>query len=96
MAVYVGFAAVLTDPHGILSVVFSLVPLTAPIVMPMRIPFGVSTLEIVISIGLLLVSFLGIVRMAAKIYRTGILMYGKKISYRELYKMAASVSINLS
>ena len=86
MAVYVGFAAVLTDPHGILSVVFSLVPLTAPIVMPMRIPFGVSTLEIVISIGLLLVSFLGIVRMAAKIYRTGILMYGKKISYRELYK----------
>lgn len=86
IAVYVGFAAVMNDPHGTLAVIFSIVPFTAPIVMPMRIPFGVSALEIVTSVVMLLITFLGLVRMAGKIYSVGILMYGKKASYRELYQ----------
>jgi ABC-2 type transport system permease protein len=60
--------------------------LTSPIVMLMRIPFGVPWWQILISFTLLLATFLITVWFAAKIYRIGILMYGKKPSYKEIFK----------
>ena len=86
LGVYIGFATVINDPHGTVATVFSLIPFTSPIVMLMRIPFGVPWWQILISLSLLALSFLGIVWIAAKVYRVGILMYGKKISYKELMK----------
>ena len=86
LAVYVGFATVTNDPHGPIAVAFSYIPLTSPIVMLMRVPFGVTWLELAISMLLLVVTFLFMVWLAAKIYRVGILMYGKKPTYKDLYK----------
>lgn len=86
LGVYIGFATVINDPHGTVATVFSMIPFTSPIVMLMRIPFGVPWWQIMISLTLLMLSFLAIVWVAAKVYRVGILMYGKKISYKELMK----------
>lgn len=86
LGVYVGFATVINDPHGPISVAFSHIPLTSPIVMLMRVPFGVTWTELAISMSLLLVTFMFMVWLAAKIYRVGILMYGKKPTYKDLYK----------
>ena len=86
LGIYVGFFGVIENPHGTVSTVFSMIPLTSPIVMLMRIPFGVPWWEIGISIFLLILSIAGTVWLAARIYRIGILMYGKKPSYKELYK----------
>ena len=86
LGVYVGFATVINDPHGPISVAFSHIPFTSPIVMLMRVPFGVSWYELAISMALLLVTFVFMVWLAAKIYRVGILMYGKKPTYKDLYK----------
>ena len=69
-----------------ISTIFSIIPLTSPIVMLMRVPFGVPWYEIAISMALLLISFVFMVWFAAKIYRVGILMYGKKPTYKDLYK----------
>lgn len=85
IAIYVGFS-VIENPHGPIALGFSLFPLTSPIVMLMRIPFGVPWWQIVTSMLLLILTFVAIVWFAAKIYRVGILMYGKKPSYKELYK----------
>jgi ABC-2 type transport system permease protein len=74
------------NPESSLAFWCSLIPLTSPIVMMARLPFGVPGWEIALSMGLMVVTFLGFVWMAAKIYRTGILMYGKKASYKELWK----------
>ena len=86
LSVYIGFFTVINDPHGTVAVVFSMIPLTSPIVMLMRIPFGVPLWQIAISVTLLFASFFAVVWFAAKIYRIGILMYGKKPSWGELYK----------
>ena len=86
LGIYVGFFAVIENPHGTVSTIFSMIPLTSPIVMLMRIPFGVPWWEVAISISLLILSILGTVWVAAKIYRVGILMYGKKPGYKELFK----------
>ena len=86
LAIYVGFFTVIEDPHGTVSVIFSYIPFTSPIVMLMRIPFGVPWWELVISIVLLYLTFMVMVWFAAKIYRVGILMYGKKPTYKELIK----------
>jgi ABC-2 type transport system permease protein len=86
LGVYIGFASVLNDPHGTMATVFSMVPLTSPIVMMMRIPFGVPWYEILISVTILFATFFGVVWFAAKIYRVGILMYGKKPTWSELLK----------
>ncbi|MDX6747731.1 ABC transporter permease [Polaribacter sp. PL03] len=86
LGVYVGFATVMNDPHGSIAVLFSYIPFTSPIVMLMRVPFGVSWYELAISMALLLVTFVFMVWLAAKIYRVGILMYGKKPTYKDLYK----------
>jgi ABC-2 type transport system permease protein len=74
------------NPESSLSFWFSLIPLTSPIVMMARIPFDVPAWQIALSMGLMLLTIFGSVWMAAKIYRTGILMYGKKSSYKELWK----------
>ncbi|MBA6314547.1 ABC transporter permease [Cellulophaga baltica] len=91
LAIYVGFFSVFNNPHGPIAVAFSLFPLTSPIVMLMRLSSGlgeggVPIWQVVVSILLLIITFMGIVWFAAKIYRIGILMYGKKPSYKELYK----------
>ena len=86
LGVYIGFFTVMNDPHGTVATVFSMIPLTSPIVMMMRIPFGVPWWEIAISLTLLFATFFGVVWFASKIYRVGILMYGKKPSWKELYK----------
>jgi ABC-2 type transport system permease protein len=85
IAIYVGFS-VIGNPHGPIALGFSLFPLTSPIVMLMRIPFGVPWWQIASSMALLIITFIGMVWFAAKIYRVGILMYGKKPSYKEIYK----------
>jgi len=91
LAIYVGFFSVFSNPHGPIAVGFSLFPLTSPIVMLMRLPGGIGEggvplWQFLLSVFLLIVTFLGIVSLAAKIYRTGILMYGKKPTYKELIK----------
>lgn len=86
LAVYIGFFTVINDPHGTVATVFSMIPLTSPIVMLMRIPFGVPWWQLVISIAILFGTFFFVVWFAAKIYRVGILMYGKKPTWKEMYK----------
>lgn len=86
LAIYVGAFTVINDPHGPVSVIFSYIPLTSPIVMLMRVPFGVAWWEIALSMLLLVLTFVFVVWLAAKIYRVGILMYGKKPTYKDLWK----------
>ena len=86
LGVYIGFFTVINDPHGTIATVFSIIPLTSPIVMMMRIPFGVPLWQIIVSVVLLFLTFLGVVWFASKIYRVGILMYGKKPTWKELIK----------
>ncbi len=91
LGIYVGFFSVFSNPNGPIAVAFSLFPLTSPIVMLMRLPGGIGQggvplWQLLLSISLLIVTFLGIVSLAAKIYRVGILMYGKKPTYKELMK----------
>ncbi|NMC38882.1 MAG: ABC transporter permease [Bacteroidales bacterium] len=74
------------NPDSSLSFWFSIIPLTSPIVMVARIPFGVPYWQLAISMVLMVITFVAFVWMAAKIYRTGILMYGKKTSWREMWK----------
>ena len=86
LGVYIGFFTVMNDPNGTIATVFSMIPLTSPIVMLMRIPFGVPWWQIAISVTILFGTFFFVVWFAAKIYRVGILMYGKKPTWKELYK----------
>ncbi|QLE02152.1 ABC transporter permease [Galbibacter sp. BG1] len=91
LAIYVGFFSVFENPNGPIAVGFSLFPLTSPIVMMMRLPNGIGGAgvpwwQFIASIVFLMLTFLFIVWLASKIYRVGILMYGKKPSYKEIYK----------
>ncbi len=86
LAIYVGFFAVIDNPDGSVATTFSMIPLTSPIVMLMRIPFGVPWWQLALSIGILVGSFLFTVWFGSKIYRVGILMYGKKPTYKEILK----------
>lgn len=74
------------NPDGQLAFWCSLIPFTSPFVMMVRLPFGVPTWQIMVSLLLLILTFVGSVWISAKIYRTGILMYGKKVTWRELWK----------
>jgi ABC-2 type transport system permease protein len=76
----------ITNPEGQLVFWFSIIPFTSPVVMMARIPFLPPPGELILSMVLLIITFLGMTWVAGKIYRTGILMYGKKVSYRELIK----------
>ena len=86
VALYVGILTVPEDPNGIVAQIFSFIPLTSPVVMMMRIPHGVPLIEQIISLLILFLSVILVIWIAAKIYRIGILMYGKKPSYKELIK----------
>jgi ABC-2 type transport system permease protein len=77
---------VLRDPDGTLAFWTSIIPFTSPIIMMVRIPFGVPAWELILSMVLLILGFMGTTWIAARIYRVGILMYGKKVSYKELVK----------
>ncbi len=85
LAIYVMINTI-NNPDNALSFWFSIIPLTSPVVMMVRIPFGVPYWQVGLSAAILLATIAGAVWMAAKIYRTGILMYGKKISYSEIWK----------
>lgn len=78
---------VMQDPNGSLAVWFSMIPLTSPVVMMVRLPFdGVSNMELIMSMGFLILGFVFTTWLAGRIYRTGILMYGKKVTWKELGK----------
>jgi ABC-2 type transport system permease protein len=83
---YVAAATVINNPQGNVAFWFSVIPFTSPIVMMVTIPFGVPWQHIVLSMVLLIGGFLFTTWLAGRIYRTGILMYGKKVSYKELWK----------
>ncbi len=85
VALVVMFAA-MNDPDGGLAVWFSIIPFTSPIVMAARLPYGVPVWELALSIALLYGTFAVMVGLAGKIYRVGILMHGKKVTFGELYK----------
>jgi len=86
IGLYVGIFTVSEDPSGTIPTIFSHIPFTSPIVMMMRIPYGVPIYEQLISLSILVATFFAIVWFAAKIYRVGILMYGQKPSYKDLFK----------
>ena len=77
---------VMNNPSGPVAFWLSIIPFTSPIIMMVRIPFGVPYFDLWLSVILLILGFVGTTWIAAKIYRTGILMYGKKVSYKDLYK----------
>ena len=77
---------IVNNPDSSLSIWLSMIPFTSPISMMVRIPFGVPIWQIVVSVLLLASTFVLMTWFAAKIYRTGILMYGKKLSYKEIFK----------
>lgn len=78
---------VMENPDGTMAFWLSIIPFTSPVIMMVRIPFGgVEIWELLLSMALLIIGFLGTTWIAAKIYRTGILMYGKKVTYKELWK----------
>jgi ABC-2 type transport system permease protein len=83
---YIASISVLNNPQGNVAFWFSMIPFTSPVVMMARIPFGVPWIQVVMSMVFLILGFIFTTWMASKIYRTGILMYGKKVSYRELWK----------
>ena len=78
---------VFVNPESSAATFFSIFPLTSPIVMLVRVAMGnVPIWQLILSMALLIITFIGTVWVAGKIYRTGILMYGKKVSYKELWK----------
>jgi ABC-2 type transport system permease protein len=74
------------NPDDPLAFWCSMIPFTSPIVMMVRLPFGVPAWQLALSLGILILSFIGSTWVAGKIYRTGILMYGKKITWKEMMK----------
>ncbi len=77
---------VVKNPEGALAFWASMVPLTSPIIMMVRVPFGVPVWELLLSMVILLISIVGTIWIAGRIYRTGILMYGKKVNLKEIVK----------
>lgn len=80
------FSFIVNNPNSTLSFWLSMIPFTSPIAMMVRIPFGVPDWQLYLSIAFLIAGFIFTTWVAARIYRVGILMYGKKSSYRELLK----------
>jgi len=86
MTFVVAQTVIIKNPDGPVAFWMSVIPLTSPIAMMIRIPFGVPTYQLLLSMVLLVLGFVGTTWLAARIYRVGILMYGKKVSYKELSK----------
>ena len=74
------------NPEGPVAFWFSIIPLTSPVAMMARIPYGIPTWELLLSMFLLVLMTVGAIAAAAKIYRIGLLMYGKKVNLKELFK----------
>jgi ABC-2 type transport system permease protein len=77
---------IIQNPQSTMAVWFSIIPFTAPVAMMARIPFGLPVWQLLLSMALLVATIFGTVWLAGRIYRVGLLMYGKKVSYRELLK----------
>ena len=75
-----------TNPSSGLAIFGSIFPLTSPIVMMARICFDVPAWQLIVSMSLLVLTFIFFVWLTAKIYRTGILLYGKKVTWKEMIK----------
>jgi ABC-2 type transport system permease protein len=82
----ISFSVVVNDPNGVLATWLSIIPFSSPIVMMVRTPFEPELWQVITSMLVLLATIIGIIWLAGKIYRTGILMYGKKPTYKELAK----------
>jgi ABC-2 type transport system permease protein len=80
------FSFIVNNPDSTLSFWLSIIPFTSPIAMMVRLPFGVPDWQLALSIVLLVAGFLFTTWIASRIYRVGILMYGKKVNFRELAK----------
>jgi ABC-2 type transport system permease protein len=74
------------NPESHVAYWFSIIPFTSPVVMMVRLPYGVPVIDIVISMVLLVVTFIFTTWIASKIYKTGILMYGSKVNWKEIWK----------
>lgn len=86
LAYMLSFGVLINDPHGSVAFWLSMIPLTSPVAMLVRIPYGVPEWQILLSVVLLIGGFILATWFASRIYRVGILMYGKKASYKELMK----------
>jgi ABC-2 type transport system permease protein len=82
---YVISSSIFENPEGTVAFWFSIIPLTSPIVMMIRLPFGVPMWELLLSMVLVVVGFVFFTWLAAKIYRTGILLYGQKVTWKDLF-----------
>ncbi|WP_400262883.1 ABC transporter permease [Sphingobacterium sp. SG20118] len=80
------FGVIINDPNGPIATWLSFIPFTSPIAMLVRIPFGVPFWQIAVSLTILIITFLLVTWLAAKIYRVGILIYGKKANFKEIMK----------
>ncbi len=89
LAMYGSFT-IMNNPEGPLGFWLSVIPFTSPVAMIARIPFGVPVWELLLSVGLLVLSTLLMIYIAAKVYRVGILMYGNKATMKELWKWIKS------
>ena len=90
MPLLLGYAlslsVVTNDPYGPIAFWLSMIPFTSPIAMVVRLPYGVPNWELALSMLILVVGFIGTVWVAGRIYRVGILMYGKKTTFKEMFK----------
>ncbi|MCB2379749.1 ABC transporter permease [Hymenobacter sp. BT635] len=85
LTIVIAQSVIIRDPNGSVAFWMSMIPFTSPIAMMMRIPFGaVPVWQLLLSMGLLIAGFVFTIWLAGRIYRVGILMYGKKVNYREL------------
>ncbi|MBQ4367656.1 MAG: ABC transporter permease, partial [Muribaculaceae bacterium] len=85
VALYAGMACI-ENPNGPMAVWCSMIPFTSPVVMMVRLPYDVPLWQLALSIVLLYATAAGCVWVAARIYRTGILLYGKKHSFKEILR----------
>ncbi|MBN1819897.1 MAG: ABC transporter permease, partial [Prolixibacteraceae bacterium] len=74
------------NPEGPVAFWASMIPLTSPVAMLTRVPYGIPVWELLLSMFLLIITTVGAIWAASKIYRVGLLMYGKKVNFKELIK----------
>ena len=90
IASFMMLGAVLKDPGGDLAFWLSMIPFSSPIIMMIRIPFDVPAWQLILSMALMVVGFLGTTWMAGRVYRIGILMHGAKVNYKVIFKWLMS------
>jgi len=90
MPLFLGYAlslsVVTADPYGNIAFWLSMIPFTSPIAMMVRMPYGVPDWQLAVSMAMLVLGFIGTVWVASRVYRVGILMYGKKTNMKEMIK----------